>query len=49
MWSALEMYDSLLAKLLSERGTRSQHRRSKLAFLTEYTVRHANIRILESD
>src|SRR5215467_5175243 len=48
MRSALEMDHAFLVKLLGKCGAWSKHWRCKLAFLAEYTVRHSDIRILES-
>src|SRR5262245_54580191 len=48
VWRALKMHDTLLVELLGERAAGSEHGRSKLAFLTEHAVLHADLGILES-
>jgi len=47
MWGTLEMYDSLLVKLLGKGSAGTKHGRGKLTFLSENAVRRADIRILE--
>src|SRR5215469_4004009 len=47
MRGALEMYDTLLVKLLGKGGAGSKHGRGKLALFSEYAVRRADVGILE--